>query len=358
LQRLKPLLSPNQAVFILGTGLIGLEMAEACHTLGLETCLVDQEELPLTGFPVSMRKLLLKRLQERGVAFFGGRSLKGVREVAGGFQPEFEDGESCGPKSFQLFLDCTGSLPSTDFALRAGLKTDKRGAIVVDSTMRSSHPAVWAAGDCCIRRHLVPPLENEQELNWNPQALDANRGGRVAGFNAAAAEGTKGIELPLSPATQILSCFGLELARTGRLAASSLEDSKSNNYVSETAPSPAFQGLLGLNQTTTAPVQKEETRAITIQSRTHGHALPEASLLTVCLEAEAGGLLRGAAIIADGPGALRINQVAALLQSRGCVDDLLACDFAYSPPFGPTFDPLLIAASELKKQLGSSPLTP
>jgi len=47
----------------------------------------------------------------------------------------------------------------------------------------------------------------------------------------------------------------------------------------------------------------------------------------------------------------RINVIAAALQSRLKVDDFEQLDLAYSPPFSPVWDPLLIAAQQLLKSL-------
>jgi pyruvate/2-oxoglutarate dehydrogenase complex dihydrolipoamide dehydrogenase (E3) component len=61
--------------------------------------------------------------------------------------------------------------------------------------------------------------------------------------------------------------------------------------------------------------------------------------------------LIGGSVIGEDGAAGRINVIAAALQSRMRVDDLEQMDLAYSPPFSPVWDPLLIAAQQLKKQL-------
>jgi NADPH-dependent 2,4-dienoyl-CoA reductase/sulfur reductase-like enzyme len=61
--------------------------------------------------------------------------------------------------------------------------------------------------------------------------------------------------------------------------------------------------------------------------------------------------LVGATIIGDESAAGRINVVATALQSRLRVEEFEQLDLAYSPPFSPTWDPLLIAAQQLVKGL-------
>jgi hypothetical protein len=53
-------------------------------------------------------------------------------------------------------------------------------------------------------------------------------------------------------------------------------------------------------------------------------------------------------VVAFGHGALRIDALAALLSRGGTVEDLLALDLAYAPPFSPVWDPLLIAAQQVR----------
>jgi len=65
-----------------------------------------------------------------------------------------------------------------------------------------------------------------------------------------------------------------------------------------------------------------------------------AGVLEVVLEAERGtGRLLGGAVLA------------ALLQRSARVHELAELDLAYSPPFGPARDPLLVAADRLLRRL-------
>ena len=47
----------------------------------------------------------------------------------------------------------------------------------------------------------------------------------------------------------------------------------------------------------------------------------------------------------------RINVIASALHTRMRVDEFEQLDLAYSPPFSPVWDPLLIAAQQLIKEL-------
>ena len=61
--------------------------------------------------------------------------------------------------------------------------------------------------------------------------------------------------------------------------------------------------------------------------------------------------LLGGSVIGEEGAAGRINVIATALQTRMRVDDFEQLDLAYSPPFAPVWDPLLIAAQQLLKEL-------
>jgi hypothetical protein len=63
------------------------------------------------------------------------------------------------------------------------------------------------------------------------------------------------------------------------------------------------------------------------------------------------GRLLGGAVIGEEGAAGRINVIATALQAQTQMDDFEQLDLAYSPPFATVWDPLLIAAQQLRKVL-------
>ncbi|MEM3676503.1 MAG: N-acyl homoserine lactone synthase, partial [Thermoplasmataceae archaeon] len=55
--------------------------------------------------------------------------------------------------------------------------------------------------------------------------------------------------------------------------------------------------------------------------------------------------LLGAQVISKDTGAWRLNALALAVQQGITAEDLLFADFGYSPPFGPVWDPIIIAGS-------------
>jgi NADPH-dependent 2,4-dienoyl-CoA reductase/sulfur reductase-like enzyme len=354
LRRLKALCHPPATAVVAGAGLVGVELCEALRTLGLDVVLVDPLDLPLNPFPRPIRLAARDELERHGVELaLGGQLIAG--RIVDGLPPHLLldlRSESGGARRIraQLLINAAGQRPATGFLQGSGL-LDDGGALPVDETMRTGHARVWAAGDCVTRSPVVPPLHGESGFVWNPQAREAVAGGRVAGWNAAAGPGDHRRLAP-GPQTMIVRCFGLELARCGRLWLREEPD--------PVAPEPSreeiVRGLLGLGGLTgprsNMPAASAALRRAHAAARTLGHAMPGSGCLEVWLEAAADGLLRGGAILSEGGGgAQRINVLAALLQSGGTAEDLAGLDLAYSPPFGPLADPLIQAARRLGRAL-------
>ena len=99
----------------------------------------------------------------------------------------------------------SASAPTPTCSTAAGAKIGAGGAVVVDETMRTGLPHVFAAGDCVVTHHRL------LGLTYLPLGTTAHKQGRIAGENAlggsAAFAGSLG--------TQVVKVFDLVAARTG-----------------------------------------------------------------------------------------------------------------------------------------------
>jgi NADPH-dependent 2,4-dienoyl-CoA reductase/sulfur reductase-like enzyme len=200
-------------------------------------------------------------------------------------------------------------VPNGELAAQAGIRTGVKGAVAVDPRQRTSHEAVYAAGDCCESFHLVSRRQVHIALG-----TIANKQGRVAGINLGGGDATfRGVV-----GTAATKVCATEVARTGLTEAECEE-----------------AGL--------------EADTVTIESSTRAGYFPGAAPMVVKLLAERGsGRLLGAQIVGGGEGAAkRIDVVAVALQAGFTAQDLLDADLAYAPPFGPLWDPVAVAARKL-----------
>jgi NADPH-dependent 2,4-dienoyl-CoA reductase/sulfur reductase-like enzyme len=104
-----------------------------------------------------------------------------------------------------LVLVVVGVRPDTDLLLRAGAQTGPRDAVVVDESMATGLPHVWAAGDCVVTQHRL------LGSTYLPLGTTAHKQGRVARENAIGGRAVFAGSL----GTQVVKVFDLVAARTG-----------------------------------------------------------------------------------------------------------------------------------------------
>jgi NADPH-dependent 2,4-dienoyl-CoA reductase/sulfur reductase-like enzyme len=204
-----------------------------------------------------------------------------------------------------------GFQPNVEMAAAAGIEIGRSGAIRTDERMETNLRGVFAAGDCAEVNHLVTGRPT-----WIPLGTTANKAGRVAGACAAGARE----RFPGIVGTSIVSIFGAGFATTGFSAAEARAEGFSPVAARIEANSRPryYQGV----KTTVELVADRTTRRLV-----------------------------GGSVIGEDGAAGRINVIATALQTRMRVDEFEQLDLAYSPPFAPVWDPILIAAQQLMKEL-------
>jgi pyruvate/2-oxoglutarate dehydrogenase complex dihydrolipoamide dehydrogenase (E3) component len=109
--------------------------------------------------------------------------------------------------------------------------------------------------------------------------------------------------------------------------------------------------MVGINE---AQAKKMGFSVITqvVESTSRAAMFPGAkpNLLKIVADQSSGRLLGGNWIGRDGE-ALKINTLAVAVHQEMTLEAISRLDLAYAPPFSPVWDPLLIAANLLKKQV-------
>lgn len=194
--------SVGRRVIILGGGVLGVETAVALRRRGCDVVLVESgETLMGRQLDVTAARLLRQRIERLGVrvlvssqaaAIEGDESVEGIRLGTGDFE-----------RADRVLL-ATGIVPNVSLVRGAGLKVNR--GVVVDDTMQTSDPDIYAAGD-------VVEHQGQVYGAW----ATAMEMGSVAGGNAA---GGAEMFVPVVQASA-LKVAELDLCTVGRVSAES-----------------------------------------------------------------------------------------------------------------------------------------
>ena len=162
----------NKAV-IVGSGLIGLEMAEALHEWGIETSVIEMLDWVLpTVLDEDMGLILSRYLEEKGINIF--TSEKVVRfegDDTGAVKKVVTNKRELGA---DLVLLAVGVKPNVDLAQKAGLALGETGALQVNEYLQTSDPDIYAGGDCVENTHRL-----SGKKVYTPLGSTANKHGRI-----------------------------------------------------------------------------------------------------------------------------------------------------------------------------------
>ena len=189
-----------QRATVAGGGLLGLEAAYALHKLGLRVTVVEAgSRLMLQQLDERAGAILREYVEGLGLQVFVENLVSRVETNGRTRGVRLEDGTSL---PADMVLVCAGIAPNTDLAREAGL--DVRRGVIVDDHLRTSDPAIFAAGDIAEHRGRIHGL-------W-PTAVEQ---AEAAADNAVGGDRQY---VGTSPVT-VLKVVGVELTSIGRFEA-------------------------------------------------------------------------------------------------------------------------------------------
>ncbi len=163
---------------VIGGGLIGVSVTEALLRRGVKVTIVEMKERILnTILDEEASVIVTEALRGRGVQMVTGRTLAKVNGYLGNLTTSVTlDNSQSIP--CELVIAAIGVRPRTDLIPRTGIKVNR--GIVIDRTMATSFPDVYACGDVTEAHDFI-----YEENRLTPIWPNAYLGGRTAGFNMA-----------------------------------------------------------------------------------------------------------------------------------------------------------------------------
>ncbi len=173
LKKLRERVEEAEKIVIVGGGFIALEVGDEIRKLGKDVTLVVRSRLLRSSFDPEFSRIVEERLKEAGIKivygqverFLGNGKVEKVKLLDGSEIPA------------DLVILSTGYRPNVDLAVKAGLKVTHYG-IWTDEYMRTSHPDIFAVGDCVEHRDFFTGKPHPLML-----ASTATFEARIAGAN-------------------------------------------------------------------------------------------------------------------------------------------------------------------------------
>lgn len=166
--RIRESMSKVKKLCVIGGGYVGLEVAAVALTAGLEVTVIETQDRILQRVTTSEMSEYYHRLHtQRGVNIMLNKAVTafdGTQTVSRVL---------CGDESVEadLVVIGVGIIPNIELAENAGLDCDN--GIVVNDHCQTSHPDIYAAGDCT--NHPNRLLDRRLRLESVPNAIEQAR---------------------------------------------------------------------------------------------------------------------------------------------------------------------------------------
>lgn len=288
-------------ITVMGSGLIGVEVAENIREMGKEVTLLEGGENILAMWQAKFSGFARHELERKGIKIY-----------TGSYATEFEnDGEKISKVHLgngvsidtDFVIISTGIRPNTEMLLQKGAEALPNGALIVNEKMETSLPHIYAAGD----NVSVMNLQTEKH-DYFPLGTHSNKTGRAAGANAAGSD----VIFKGAYKTAIIKIFDFTLARTG-LNGRDLDK-------------------LGWNYKTN----------LIITGSTPGYYPGQKDIIIEIFYNPDDQRILGAEIYGEKGVDKRIDVLSTAIYAKLKITDLPHLDLAYAPPYSPAKDPVVV----------------
>lgn len=172
-------------VVVIGTGFIGVELAEQLKNSGKDVTVVGGGHILANAFDEDMAIKAEEIMKQKEIKLSLGQHASGVIED----NNKATAIELCDSTTIDadVIVLATGYKPNTSLAQDAGLKLARYGGIWCDEYMRTKNKDIFAIGDCCGRRDFIT-RDPSKVMLASTSAAEA----RVAGSSLYSLKNLKG----------------------------------------------------------------------------------------------------------------------------------------------------------------------
>lgn len=184
-KRLKDYIKTKNKIVVIGTGFIGVELAEQLKSLNKDVTIIGGRHILANSFDEDMAIIAEKIMKEKNINLaLGQHASKVISSQNSATAIELCDGTKI---EADVIILATGYKPNTSLAKEAGLKLARYGGIWVDEYMRTKDRDIFAVGDCSARRDFITRAPSKVMLA-STSAAEA----RVAGSSLYSLKNLKG----------------------------------------------------------------------------------------------------------------------------------------------------------------------
>jgi len=179
--KLRALTEHGRRFAVIGGGFIGWEVAAALAMNGKEVVMLFPEEaIGARMYPADLARFLSEYYRKKGVNVIPGSTVAGLEQKSQGAVVRTQ---SHGEFAVDGVVAGIGVTPNVELAQSAGLAVDN--GVVVDESLRTSHPDVYAAGD--VANFFNPALQKRLRVEHedNANTMGAAAGKAMAGSGSA-----------------------------------------------------------------------------------------------------------------------------------------------------------------------------
>src|SRR5687768_4860290 len=153
-------------LIVIGGSYVGLEFAQMVRRFGSRVTVVEMGPRLVGREDEDVSAAIQEILRAEGIELRLGAQCLSLQKEADGLSVGLDCSEGAPREPGTHLLLAVGRAPNTDdLGLdAAGIKTDKRGYIEVDESLRTSNARVWALGDCNGKGAFTHTAYNDYEI--------------------------------------------------------------------------------------------------------------------------------------------------------------------------------------------------